>query len=399
MPRKAMFIFGTRPEAVKLCPLVLYLREHRTFHDVRVCVTAQHRSLLDGVLATFDVVPDYDLDIMSAGQTLADVTARVLSRLDPILASERPDLVYVQGDTTSTLAGALGAFYRGIPVAHVEAGLRTGDLASPFPEELNRVLTGRIAALHFAPTERAADNLRLEGVPESALSVTGNTGIDALLWVRARLAAGRLAGYAGPARHSAKRLILATAHRRENLGTGLDGICEALRRIGARGDCDVVYPVHPNPEVRAQVERRLAGARGVRLTEPLEYVPFVDLMRRSDLILTDSGGIQEEAPALGKAVLVLRESTERQEAVEAGTAVLTGTDPDIIVREASRLLDSEQALHAMTAVHNPFGNGQACRRIAEATLSFFERNNPAGQPFPAPLAGRFAPETTCGEVL
>lgn len=394
-----MVIFGTRPEAVKLCPLVLHLRKHRIFQDVRVCVTGQHRGLLDGVLATFRVVPDYDLDIMSAGQTLADVTARVLSRLDPVLASERPDLVYVQGDTTSTLAGAMGAFYRRIPVAHVEAGLRTGDPASPFPEEMNRVLTARMAALHFAPTERAADNLRLEGVPEAALSVTGNTGIDALLWVREQLAAGRLAGYAGPARQGARRLVLATAHRRENLGAGLDGICEALRRIGARGDCDVVYPVHPNPQVRAQVKKRLGGARGVHLIEPLEYVAFADLMQRSELILTDSGGVQEEAPALGKPVLVLRNSTERQEAVEAGTAVLTGTDPDIVFREAARLLDNEPARRAMTAIHNPFGDGQACRRIAQATLSFFEKNNPVRQACPAPHAELFTTPAACGEVL
>jgi len=399
MPRKAVFVFGTRPEAVKLSPLILHLRQHRTFRDVRVCVTAQHRGLLDGVLSTFGVVPDYDLDVMTAGQTLAGVTACVLSRLDPILASECPDIVYVQGDTTSTLAGALGAFYRKIPVAHVEAGLRTGDLASPFPEELNRVLARRLCTLHFAPTERAADNLRLEGVPEPDLCVTGNTGIDALLWVRARLASGFLPGYSGPARHSAKRLVLATAHRRENLGAGLDGICEALRRIGARGDCDVVYPVHPNPLVRAQVGRRLGGARGVYLIEPLEYVPFIDLMGRADLILTDSGGIQEEAPALGKPVLILRQSTERPEAVESGAALLAGTDPDIIFHAASRLLDNDQARHAMTAVHNPFGDGQACRRIAEATLSFFERTDPARQSLPVPPAAFSAQQSACGGVL
>lgn len=384
MPTKALFVFGTRPEAVKLCPLVLYLNEHRTFQDVRVCVTAQHRDLLDGALATFGVRPDHDLAVMSEGQSLAETTARVLSRLDPILAAERPDVVYVQGDTISALAAAMGAFYRKIPVAHVEAGLRTGDLASPFPEELNRVLIGRLATLHFAPTERSADNLRLEGVPEASLFVTGNTGIDALLWVRARLATGELPGYAGPAAQSAKRLILATAHRRENLGSGLEGICAGLRRIAARGDCEVVYPVHPNPKVRAQVKKLLGGVAGVHLIKPLEYVCFVDLMRRSDLILTDSGGIQEEAPALGKPVLVMRECTERQEAVEAGTALLVGTDPQTIFREASRLLESEQDRHAMTCVHNPFGDGQACRRISDATLSFLERKKPAREPHSIP---------------
>ena len=385
-----MFVFGTRPEAVKLCPLVLYLKEHSSLRQVRVCVTGQHRGLLDSALATFGVVPDYDLAVMSEGQTLAEITARVLSRLDPILASERPDIVYVQGDTTSSFAGALAAFYRGIPVAHIEAGLRTGDLASPFPEELNRVLTGRLCTLHFAPTERAADNLRLEGVPESALCVSGNTGIDALLWVRARLASGQLPGYDGPAKRSGKHLVLATAHRRENFGAGLDGICQGLRRIAERGDCTVVCPVHPNPVVRAVVKQRLAGVRGIHLIEPLEYVSFIDLMRQSDLILTDSGGVQEEAPSLGKPVLVLRESTERQEAIEAGTALLVGTNPNVIFRQASRLLDFEQERRAMTTIRNPFGDGQACRRIADATRSFLESNGIRQEALAAPQPAALA---------
>lgn len=371
MPIKAMLVFGTRPEAIKLCPLALHLSQHPDFRQVRVCVTGQHRGLLDGALSTFGVTPDYDLDIMSDGQSLAESTARVLSRLDPILASERPDIVYVQGDTTSALAGALGAFYRRIPVAHVEAGLRTGDLASPFPEELNRVLAGRLCTLHFAPTERAADNLRLEGVPESALFVTGNTAIDALLWVCGRLRAGDLPGCKVPVQQHGKHLILVTAHRRENFGTGLQGICTALLRIATRGDCEVVYPVHPNPQVRRQVMARLGSVRGIHLIDPLEYVAFVDLMRRADLILTDSGGIQEEAPALRKPVLVLRESTERQEAIEAGTAILVGTNPTVIFDETSRLLDCEWARRAMTSARSPFGNGQSCRLISNATLSFF----------------------------
>lgn len=399
MPIKAMLVFGTRPEAIKLCPLALHLKQHPTFCQVRVCVTGQHRGLLDSALETFGVVPDHDLEIMSDGQTLAEVTARLLSRLDPIVEAECPDIVYVQGDTTSALAGALGAFYRRIPVAHVEAGLRTGDLLSPFPEELNRVLLGRLCALHFAPTERAAGNLRLEGVPESALCVTGNTGIDALLWVRARLISGELRGYNGSAAQSAKRQILVTAHRRENHGAGLDGICTALLRIAARGDCDVVYPVHPNPTVREHVKRRLGNVRGIHLIEPLEYVSFVDLMRRSDLILTDSGGIQEEAPALGKPVLVLRESTERQEAVEAGTALLVGTDPDVICFEVARLLDCETARRTMTSVHNPFGSGQACRLIADATVSFFGRIRPRPTAVSAPLSAPLLHKTACGERL
>jgi UDP-N-acetylglucosamine 2-epimerase (non-hydrolysing) len=399
MPIKAMLVFGTRPEAVKLCPLALHLKEHPAFRQVKVCVTAQHRDLLDSALATFSVVPDYDLGIMSDGQTLVEVTSRVLSRLDPILAAERPDIVYVQGDTTSALAGALGAFYRRIPVAHVEAGLRTGDFSAPFPEELNRVLTGRLSALHFAPTERAARNLRREGVPESALHVTGNTGIDALLWVSARLLSKQLPGYEGPVALSAKHLILVTAHRRENLGAGLDRICTALLRIAARGDCDVVYPVHPNPKVREHVRKRLENVSGIHLIEPLEYVSFVDLMRRAHLILTDSGGIQEEAPALGTPVLVLRKSTERQEAVEAGTALLVGTDPDLIVYEASRLLESEQARLAMTCVQNPFGRGQACRLIADATASFFKRTSPQQSVLSASATTPVAQGTACNRRL
>lgn len=397
MPIKAMLVFGTRPEAVKLCPLALHLMNHPAFCQVSVCVTAQHRGLLDSALATFGVVPDYDLGVMSDGQTLADVTARVLSRLDPILAAECPDIVYVQGDTTSAFSAALGAFYRQIPVAHVEAGLRTGDLASPFPEELNRVLTGKLGALHFAPTERAACNLRLEGVPESAVCVTGNTGIDALLWVRDRLLARQLQGYAGPAKLSGQHLILVTAHRRENLGAGLDGICTALLRIAARGDCNVVYPVHPNPKVREHVGRRLGNVPAIHLIEPLDYVSFVDLMRRSDLILTDSGGIQEEAPSLGKPVLVLRDSTERQEAIEAGTALLVGTASEVIYREVSRLLDSEPARRAMTLIHNPFGNGQACRLISDATVSFFERISPRHEVVSAPLLTPISQRTACVE--
>jgi UDP-N-acetylglucosamine 2-epimerase (non-hydrolysing) len=399
MPIKVMLVFGTRPEAIKLCPLALYLSQHPDFRQVRVCVTGQHRGLLDGALSTFGVTPDYDLDVMSDGQSLAESTARVLSRLDPVLASERPDIVYVQGDTTSALAGALGAFYRGIPVAHVEAGLRTGDLASPFPEELNRVLAGRLCSLHFAPTERAAGNLRLEGVPESALFVTGNTAIDALLWVCGRLRAGQLPGCNVPVIPDGKRLILVTAHRRESLGAGLEGICTALLRLAARGDCEIVYPVHPNPQVRRQVMPRLGNVRGIHLIDPLEYVAFVDLMRRSDLILTDSGGIQEEAPALGKPVLVLRDSTERQEAIEAGTALLVGTNPTVIFDETSWLLDCERARQAMTSAQSPFGNGQACHLISTATLSFFAQKRHGHSFSRTPCATPLAYGIACGAPL
>ncbi len=372
---RVLFVFGTRPEAIKLCPLILAMRGHEAF-EARVCVTAQHREMLDAMLERFGVAPDHDLDVMAANQPLNALTARILERLDPVLVLEAPDFVIVQGDTTTTVAVALAAFHRRIPAGHVEAGLRTGDMAQPFPEEMNRVLAGRLAALHFAPTPRAAENLRREGVPEVRIFVTGNTGIDALLYVRQRLERGEWPGYEGPLAPGRKRILM-TAHRRESFGEGFVRICEGVRRIAARGDVEIIYPVHPNPNVRGVVERMLGGVNGVRLIEPLDYVPFVDLMRRADILLTDSGGVQEEGPSFGKPVLVMRDKTERQEAVEAGAAILVGADPERIAAEAGRLLDSEQARAPFTRVRNPFGDGRASQRILAAIRSFLESSEAA----------------------
>jgi UDP-N-acetylglucosamine 2-epimerase (non-hydrolysing) len=332
--------------------------------DVRVCVTAQHREMLDQVLHAFDVTPDRDLDIMRPGQTLSQSSSRIVAALEPILAEEEPDVVLVQGDTTTTFCGALAAFYAKIPVGHVEAGLRTGDLHEPFPEEMNRVLTGRIATFHFAATEGAAQNLYREGVDPAAVTITGNTGIDAVLHVKQALDAGKLVGLNAFRPDASKKLIVVTAHRRESFGRGFDQICAALIRLARRDDVEVVYPVHPNPNVRQTVNRRLAGRPNITLLDPMDYVPFVDLMRRAYLLLTDSGGIQEEAPSLGKPVLVLRDKTERPEAVLAGTARLVGTDEVRIVEEAARLLNDPAVYHQMARRHNPYGEGQASGMIA-----------------------------------
>jgi UDP-N-acetylglucosamine 2-epimerase (non-hydrolysing) len=373
--RKILFVFGTRPEAIKLCPVLRRLREEPQFFTARVCATAQHRAMLDQVLSAFEVVPDYDLDLMLPGQTLFQSTSRILSALEPVLAAEQPDLVLVQGDTTTTFCGALAAFYSGIPVAHVEAGLRTADLRQPFPEELNRVLTTRIANLHFAATEKAADNLRAEGIPDNLIFITGNTAIDAVLYVRDGLESGRLQALGLPRIDPERKLILVTAHRRESFGEGFEKICFALSELARRPDVQLIYPVHPNPNVRGPVDRHLAGKANILLLDPLGYVPFVELMRRAYLLITDSGGVQEEGPSLGKPILVLRRKTERPEAVEAGTVRLVGTDPRLIVEEASRLLDDAQEYNRMSRVHNPYGDGRASSRIARVIHSYFERNN------------------------
>ena len=374
MTYKVLLIFGTRPEAIKLCPVVRGLREHSSNFDVKVCVTAQHREMLDQVLEAFGVVPDYDLDLMLPGQTLFQSTSRILAALEPVLGQEKPAMVIVQGDTTTTLCGALGAFYSRVPVAHVEAGLRTHDLSQPFPEEMNRVVTGRLATLHFAATEKAAGNLRNEGVPTDSISVTGNTGIDAVLYVRDGLERGTLRGGDWSELDSSKKLIVITAHRRESFGDGFGRICRALARIADRDDVQLVYPVHPNPNVQDPVQRYLAGHRNVRLITPQSYVPFVDLMRRAYLLITDSGGIQEEGPSLGKPILVLREKTERPEAVTAGTVMLVGTDEERIVGEASKLLSDSGAYHQMSRIHNPYGDGQASGRISALIHSFLKQN-------------------------
>jgi len=361
---RILFIFGTRPEAVKLCPLVRYLRERPNDFEAKVCVTAQHRVMLDQVLEAFGVAADFDLDLMQAGQSLCGLTARIVAALEAVLCKEQPDLVVVQGDTTTTLAAALAAFYHQIDVAHIEAGLRTGDMRQPFPEEMNRVLTSRIAALHFAPTAGAAAALLREGVASERIFVTGNTGIDAVLWVLRALDEGALDVPSWPWLDPSKRLILVTSHRRENFGPGFDQVMRALARVAERPDVQIVYPVHRNPRVLGPAHEILTGVPNVVLLDPLPYIPFVDLMRRAWIIITDSGGIQEEAPSLGKPVLVLREKTERPEAVEAGTVKLVGTGEERIVGETVRLLEDQAEYTRMTRIHNPYGDGHACERIA-----------------------------------
>ena len=377
MPLRVLFLFGTRPEAIKLCPVVLHFRTQAERFDVRVCVTAQHRAMLDQVLGAFGVKPDYDLDLMQPGQTLFQSTSRMVAALEPVFLGVdgwKPEVAMVQGDTTTTFCGALGAFYARIPVGHIEAGLRTGDLAQPFPEELNRVLTGRMANLHFAATAWAAENLRKEGVADERIWVTGNTGIDAVLHVKAGLEEGRLqSGMDWSQLDPGKKLILVTAHRRESFGAGFERICDALGELAERRDVEIVYPVHPNPNVVETVNRTLTGRPNVHLIAPLDYVPFIDLMRRAYLLITDSGGVQEEGPSLGKPILVLREKTERPEAVAAGTVKLVGTDRAKIVAEANLILNSAIIRESMAVVHNPYGDGHASERISAATLSFFRK--------------------------
>lgn len=355
MPR-ILLIFGTRPEAIKLAPVVRHLRAQPDAFETRIAVTAQHRGMLDQVLEIFSLRPDYDLDLMRPGQDLFESTSRIVAALEPVLQRESPDCVLVQGDTTTTFCGALAAFYKRIPVGHVEAGLRTGDFSQPFPEEMNRVLTGRLASLHFAPTEGAAQNLLREGVSRENIFVTGNTGIDAVLQVCDAL---------GPYSMTGKKLIVVTAHRRESFGEGLESICRALVRLAARPDVEIVYSVHPNPNVQDPVSRLLREVPNVRLIDPLPFVPFVDLMRRAHVLLTDSGGIQEEAPSLGKPVLVMREKTERPEAVIAGTARLVGASEERIVAETILLLEDDEEYQRRSRIHNPFGDGCAAERIRD----------------------------------
>ncbi len=367
---KILTVFGTRPEAIKMAPLALQLANDARF-DARVCVTAQHREMLDQVLDLFELKPDYDLNLMQPGQTLAGLTAAILKGMDEVLRDFKPEKVLVHGDTATTFAVTLASYYHQIPVGHVEAGLRTGNLYSPWPEEGNRKLTGAIAASHFAPTDTARNNLLREGVAPESIVVTGNTVIDALLDVTARLQPGSALEAKLKQQFSFldedKRLILVTGHRRESFGGGFERICESLRRIAeANPDVETLYPVHLNPNVQEPVNRLLSCQPNIRLIEPQDYLPFVYLMNRSYLILTDSGGIQEEAPSLGKPVLVMRETTERPEAVAAGTVKLVGTDTQVICTEVQRLLDDPQAYLRMSRAHNPYGDGKACQRIIQA---------------------------------
>ena len=366
-PRKILTVFGTRPEAIKLFPLVHRLARDDRFIG-RVCISAQHREMLDQVLDIAGIVPDHDLDLMTPGQTLDALTARALVEIGKVLDLEQPDWVVVQGDTTTVMAGAIAAYYRKIPVCHVEAGLRSGDIHHPWPEEVNRRVVGSFAALHCAPTTTARDALLRENVDPATVHVTGNTVIDALQWVTARVGdSPALADglRALEERFAGRRIIGVTSHRRENFGEGMQAIAKAVKSIASRQDVAVIFPVHLNPQVRAVMKAELAGLDNVALLEPLDYPQFARLLDISHLMLTDSGGVQEEAPALGKPVLVMRETTERPEGITAGTARLVGTDADRIVRETNRLLDDPAAYAAMAQAHNPFGDGHAAERIAD----------------------------------
>ncbi len=370
-------VFGTRPEAIKMAPLALRLAADPRF-EARVCVTAQHREMLDQVLRLFGVDVAFDLDLMRAGQDLTGLASAVLLGMRPVLEAFRPDVMLVQGDTSTTLLASLSAYYHRVPVAHVEAGLRTGNLYSPWPEEGNRKLTTALAALHFAPTPTSAENLRREGVPAERILVTGNTVIDALVAVVARLdsdpALRASAERSLPLTLDDRRLIVVTGHRRESFGPGFEHICQALAAIAAEfPEVRIVYPVHLNPNVREPVMRLLSSVPNIQLIEPLDYLPFVYLMSRSHLILTDSGGIQEEAPSLGKPVLVMRDTTERPEAVEAGTVKLVGTDIAAITGNVRRLLTDRDSYQRMSFAHNPYGDGNACVRIVEALAEAAER--------------------------
>ena len=365
--QRILVIFGTRPEAIKLFPVIAALKTDPRFEPV-VCVSAQHREMLDQVLEIAGIVPDHDLDLMQPGQTLDSLTAALLTGLGGVMDAVRPDRVMVQGDTATAMAGALAAYYRKLPVDHVEAGLRSGNIHHPWPEEVNRKIIGAMASLHFAPTATAAAALHRENVDPARVHVTGNTVIDALHWVTSRIAAqpalaGGLSDLA--ARFAGKRIIGVTSHRRENFGGGLESIARAVRRIAGRGDVAVIFPVHPNPNVRAVMDAALAGLPNVAMIAPLDYPHFAHLLGMAEIMLTDSGGVQEEAPALGKPVLVMRETTERPEGVEAGTARLVGTDEDTIVTQIFTLLDDKAAYEAMARAHNPFGDGRSAARIVE----------------------------------
>ena len=385
--KKIILVFGTRPEAIKMAPLVKELQKYPDEFQTMVCVTGQHREMLDQVLHLFHIKPDYDLNIMKAGQTLYDVTSRVLCEFGKVLQAERPDLVLVHGDTTTSMASALAAFYEQIPVGHVEAGLRTGNIYSPWPEEMNRAITGRIAVLDFAPTEFGRNNLLKENVSDDKITVTGNTVIDALYYVVDKINGDAALkesleknisdqGYdVNRLKEDGRRLVLITGHRRENFGDGFQNICKALDTLSRRyKDVDFVYPMHLNPNVRKPIHETFDGRvpENMFFIEPLDYFDFVLLMEQSDIVLTDSGGIQEEAPGLGKPVVVMRDTTERPEAVQAGTVKLVGTDYDRIVNEISSLLDDPAYYKTMSEAVNPYGDGKACPRIVSFIRSFLK---------------------------
>lgn len=368
MKIKVLLVFGTRPEAIKMAPLVAVMAQASALFELRICTTAQHREMLDDVLELFDIRPDYDLDLMRSGQSLSSLTARIFDGLDPVLSDENPDWLIVQGDTTTAMAAGIAGYYHRCQVAHVEAGLRTGDKFAPFPEEINRRIADVTADLHFAPTESARENLVNEGIDEQSIFVTGNTVIDALL----RAAEADYDFSAGPLSELPwdKRIILVTAHRRENFGEPIRAICQALENLAKRysEDVHIVYPVHLNPNIRGPVHAMLGGVANITLLDPLDYLSFVHLMKRCHIVLTDSGGLQEEAPSLGKPVLVLRDVTERPEAVRAGTARIVGTRADAIVEQTSLLLDDPDACCRMANAVNPYGDGHAAERICQELL-------------------------------
>jgi len=370
--KRILTVFGTRPEAIKMAPLVHALAEDERF-DAKVCVTAQHREMLDQVLDLFEITPNYDLNLMKAGQTLNDVTARILLELKPVLQEFKPDVVLVHGDTATTFAASLAAYYEQIAVGHVEAGLRTDNIYSPWPEEANRKLTGALTKYHFAPTETSKENLLKENYSEQAISVTGNTVIDALLMIKDKIDTNddlnTMLAAQFPFLDESKKLILVTGHRRESFGGGFERICQALATTAKQHpETQIIYPMHLNPNVREPVNRILAGIDNVYLIEPQQYLPFIYLMSRANIILTDSGGIQEEAPSLGKPVLVMRDTTERPEAVAAGTVKLVGTDVEKIVSNLNTLLIDEGAYRAMSFAHNPYGDGFASRKILSCLI-------------------------------
>lgn len=365
---KVLTVFGTRPEAIKMAPVINAL-QHETAFETKVCVTAQHRQMLDQVLNLFAIIPDYDLNLMQPGQDLTDITVRVLHGMRDVLRQWHPDILLVHGDTTTTMASSLAAFYEKISVGHIEAGLRTGNIYSPWPEEMNRKVASAITSIHFAPTETARQNLLDEGIPEQSIYVTGNTVIDALLRVVTQIQSKpeleRVLSAQFSFLKSDKKMILVTGHRRENFGDGFENICQALKALSQRDNLQIVYPVHLNPNVQEPVQRILSDCSNVHLIEPLDYLPFVYLMSKAYLIITDSGGVQEEAPSLGKPVLVMRDTTERPEAMNAGTVRLVGTDAARIVAEATELLDNAVAYSRMAEAHNPYGDGQSAQRISQ----------------------------------
>jgi UDP-N-acetylglucosamine 2-epimerase (non-hydrolysing) len=369
--KRALIVFGTRPEAIKMAPVVHALQASDKHIETKVCVTAQHREMLDQVLELFNIVPDYDLNLMKPGQNLYDLTARIISSLRPVMEEFKPDYVFVHGDTTTTMATSIAGFYAGATICHVEAGLRTFNKKAPFPEEVNRQITGRVADIHFAPTQKSKENLLKENIDQDNILVTGNTVIDALKDCVQRLdsiSSPIISKLETTISHT-KKVILVTGHRRENHGEGMISICKALIRIANQADVEIVYPVHLNPKVKGPVYDLLGDHPNIKLIEPLPYEAFIWLMNKSYLIITDSGGVQEEAPSLGKPVLVMRNTTERPEAVEAGTVILVGTDEEKIVSESMALLNDEQTYEKMSALHNPYGDGNAAKRILEFILN------------------------------